>query len=628
MTALKMESIADSVKSLIERPRPGLFPLVFLLLILGLCLALGWYLLFSNFRAYDDEGILLMASKLFLEGAGFYTDVKWIYGPAQLFSIRWLHDWLSIPLNHSGLRYITLGYWLLLSTVGATVVFRLTRSACWALACLSLLFLFTSSIVNEPGHPQSLIAALTLCIPLVAHGRGKELVFSGWFLLGSLLAVIFHIKVNAGVFCLAAVGVALLPRLFGACQLPLLRTLLFTLSAASPFALMYPLLDQPHCLAFAALVSTGCAALALSVSVSIESGDSDGSSWLGLPVGFVAVSTAALTFAAVNGAYPMDIIDSLLSYSASQSEFYHYFRSYSAYQLASAGFSLVIAGMYCYSPDSALAKQIEVWGKCYFVLAAGFALLTNSPATAQGMIGYAAPWAWLLAVGSSRSFSRDLLAALSIWSTLLAYPIPGSQLYFGSSAVLVAALVTAADLFKKNLSGIAGSIFSQKIEQVVAPLAVGLAVVALSFPLVQARAQYLQSELLSLPGTGALAIEPQQARSYRKLVAQLKPEDTVFTTFRSNSLYFWSGASLAGTLHHAHDIAFASLNEQQRVIADLDRAAAPVVISRDRPAWAGPAPQAPIIVWIDKHFKVVKKIGPYTILKPKQWPPEDEIRWY
>lgn len=613
---------ADHSLQSAEQGSPILLRLGIPLLVFCLCATLGWYLLFSNFRTYDDEGILLMASKLFLGGAGFYTDIKWIYGPGQLATIRWLHDWLSIPLSHSALRYITLGYWFLLCGVGSVLVFRLTRSLWWAIAGLSALFLFTTSIVNEPGHPQSLIAALTVSIPVLAYRQRTGPGTLGWFWVGAILATIFYIKINAGIFCLAAVGTALLPRLVSSRWHSLVRIVLVGLSAAFPFVLMFPLLAQPECLPFAALASAGCSALAFSTSAPYRADHNSVSSWYGLPVGFVVVSIAALTFAALNGAYPGDIHESLLSYAASHSDFYHYFRSYTYYQLGSAALSLTLALVYSLAPGRALGRQITIWGKRYLVLAASFALFTDSPATSQGMIGYAAPWAWLLAVGSSRSLSRDFLSALATWSVLLAYPIPGSQIYFGSCAVLLAAIVCAADLFNAKSLEPGASLFRQKSVDFVGIGLVGLAVFALSLELVRARAQFLQFERLDLPGTGSLAIEPQRARTYRKLIAQLQPGDTVFTTFRSNSVYFWSDTAMPGTLHHAHDIAFATTEEQRQVMDDLSQAAQPVVISRNPPGWGGTPKDSPLLAWIDQYFEVHKKIGPYSVLKPIEWPAE------
>ena len=72
------------------------------------CALVGFYSLFSNFRSYDDEGLLLLSSSLYLEGHVFYRDIPWIYGPFYLAVVEFLHGLLKIPLEHSAIRFITL----------------------------------------------------------------------------------------------------------------------------------------------------------------------------------------------------------------------------------------------------------------------------------------------------------------------------------------------------------------------------------------------------------------------------------------------------------------------------------------------------------------------------------------
>lgn len=77
---------------------------------------------------------------------------------------------------------------------------------------------------------------------------------------------------------------------------------------------------------------------------------------------------------------------------------------------------------------------------------------------------------------------------------------------------------------------------------------------------------------------------------------------------------------MAGTLHHAHNINYATPAEQQAALTDLKNAHSPVVVLRDRPENENAASVAPLLRWVDKHFEQNEKLGPYVIMRPKVWP--------
>ena len=94
--------------------------------------------------------------------------------------------------------------------VSGCLVARLGGSRVWALAASVLAFLYTGSIVNEPGHPQGLIALAALLIPLVACVSADASSWRCWLSIGVIAGLIFHIKPNAGTFIIAAVLLAVL----------------------------------------------------------------------------------------------------------------------------------------------------------------------------------------------------------------------------------------------------------------------------------------------------------------------------------------------------------------------------------------------------------------------------------
>jgi hypothetical protein len=141
------------------------------LLVLLVCAAVGYLELFSTFLPYDDEGLFMLSNRLFLEGHMPYTELSWLFGPVHLAWVQLVHGLLAVPLSHEAIRFLTLLQWLAVAMVSGLLVRTLTRSGVWGCAAVLLSFIYLRSIINEPGHPQSLIALALLAIPLCAGQR-------------------------------------------------------------------------------------------------------------------------------------------------------------------------------------------------------------------------------------------------------------------------------------------------------------------------------------------------------------------------------------------------------------------------------------------------------------------------
>ena len=588
---------------------------------LALCTIAGFYALFSNFRGYDDEGILLLANQLFLEGGSFYTDIPWMYGPGYLAIVRLFNDFMAVPLTHSAVRITTLCYWLLLCAVSGLLIYKLSRSVLWSVVAFVLVFIFTQSIVNEPGHPQGLIATMTLLIPLAAcySWQGSQKVF--WFFIGALTAAIFHIKVNAGVYSLAAVAVVVVLHGPAGRWRTLLTAAVVIGSAGFPFALMLPLLAQPNALPYAIILAFGLGSTALIIGSEKNPATDSWKPGIALVLGFLLVTVLAFVFAGVNGATPFDIFSSLFTYSGSQIEFYHFFREYTGFQLVLASASFMLALCYGFSRNENYQKWFVGLGKIYFVSLAIYSLTINDPAHAQALLAYAGPWCWLLVCRSENTeyaLGRILLASTAVWSPLLAYPIPGSQIYFGSLAIVLSAVVCAADLVSTvsrrwyRVDGPKALVLQRRVPI----LMVVIVLVILANTLEQAREEYHRLKPLDLPGTELIRIEPRRGQVYREIVKELNGADIALTTFRFNSFYFWSSAQMPGSLYHAHSLANSRPEEQVAIKTALMAATHPIVVKREAPGWAKEQ-QADILIWIEDNFESYRKIGRYTLMKPR-----------
>lgn len=578
--------------------------------LLAACGFAGFHELFSTFVDYDDEGWLMMLNLLFLHGYTPYHDMPSTYGPLWLAVVELLHGALAIPVGHDAVRFVTLAWWLLLAAVSAELVRRLTRSSAWACTALVLAFLFVRSIANEPGHPQAFVASTALLVPLI--GCGARAARQRWAMIGLAVAAVFHVKYNAGAFCLAAAAVALagsLPRA------RLSRAACLALAAAAlaaPFLLMYPLLADANCRAFAGLAALSAAAVALVAPASrvapVSLRDGAGA----FAAGFALLTAACLVFLGLQDADPRVFVAEALAYAQSQAAFYHFFRDYPAAQLGLAALSLAMAAGAAFSATA--RPGIVRVARCALVASALWALLIDSPAHAQAMLAHAVPWSWVVVFGRDGeppSEGRVLLAALSAWMPLIAYPVPGSQLYFGTLPALLAALVCAADAARdERVVALAGA----RPARAMPVLALVLAIAALAWRGEAARQRHAQFDPLALPGARLLRMEPARAAVYRELVAALVGADYVVTTFRCNSLALWRGAKdVSPADFSSWPLRLAPAAEQARVTAALQSARRPMVVRRRGAAEEASAPGA--VDWIERHFAPSREIGPYTLLE-------------
>ncbi len=182
-------------------------PAVWAVLFLLTAVAYAFYKSFSYFAFYDDEGFMMITVQGYLGGHPLYNDVLTGYGPFYYFYEWFIHSVLSIPLTHDFTRVVCIFHWLAAASVLAVAGGLMTRSLWVGFFVFMQATLHLKPLVNEPGHPQELVALLVSIAVLVAivgsQRRGVLLV------LGGICAALAFTKINVGAFF----GIALLSAL-------------------------------------------------------------------------------------------------------------------------------------------------------------------------------------------------------------------------------------------------------------------------------------------------------------------------------------------------------------------------------------------------------------------------------
>ena len=231
----------------------------------GLAVALalaGFWLLFSTFLIYDDEGYVLLSLQNFSRHGGLYDRVYSQYGPFIYLLYDVLHRVLGFAFTNTTGRWITLVNWLGTAAVCAALVARQTRSALWAAFTLAGTFTYLWVMINEPVHPGGLLALLValgawLGAEAWAAGRPERFAVIA-ALIGAALALT---KINVGVFFLGAVFAWLALNTSPSRLAHTLTWLVAAGCAVLPFGLMRSLFDAPWVRLFALVFTGGALAL-------------------------------------------------------------------------------------------------------------------------------------------------------------------------------------------------------------------------------------------------------------------------------------------------------------------------------------------------------------------------------
>ncbi len=568
----------------------------------------GFYDLFANFRQYDDEGYWLIATRLFMDGHPFYDRLSHPYGPVSL-ATHWLfHDVLSIPVTNSATRFISLGYWMILSALCALATWRITHSPWWGIAAYGLVFAYMQAFTNEPGHPQEVIASLAAAIPLVFWSTSRRSSRLAWYCTGVLVASIVSTKVNIGMYCLAGVLVVLASELRDSRWRAVLLFGAVAASAIAPWLLMYTHLNAEHSVSYAFICSAALTATALVMTTN------HGGRSLGLPAcaallgGIVTALVAWLLFIVMQGSTIKALVASNLLF-VSTLEHIYLFREYVPAQIVLALVALLFAVTLVRWPAGVSRENSVPAAKLVFVCLAIYAVTKTGAGNGHVVLGWAGPLSWLCAVdcsSSKTSITRKLLAAIATWHLLLAYPIPGSQLYFGTFLVLVSAIVCLADLSDR---------FARRAAYPAIASAVLVLVLLLnrSYSLKQ---QYAVLLPFGFNGAELMRGKAKEVERYQYLVAAMGQADVGFTSSGFNSLYIWSGVAMPAPIIVQHSLLFTSAADRLSIMRGLRAARTPLVLIR-LPAYGAEPQKVDLIDWIMSEFEIVEKYRGYLLMKPR-----------
>jgi hypothetical protein len=497
-------------------------------------LAFAWLSLSTSFALYDDEGYVLVSVREFLAGRPLYNEVFSQYGPFYYAYKHLLSLAQGLP-THDLTRVTTLYTWICAAALLGLAGLCLTRSGLAAVAVFCAASLALLPLVNEPGHPQELLVALTaLSVAVAASPIRLSLRVP---LLASITALACLTKANVGVFIGLATLTAVLPL-----EQDNRRVLFSLVLGALPALLM-----SSNLVTWAWPYALGCgASIVVAVAMRPNTGMRVSSFRTSAPIiaGLLLPIVLICLYVLIRRTTLVALLDGILLRPARMS---NAIVVPLQVPLGSVAVSLLAAAI-------AMCASQEEWGllertrQIQPLLKVGvgvYVVLFGMRDAPEIIGGSGAIVLALLLPGSNEAgerFGRAFLALSAAFHTSTAYPVAGSQIGWSSFLLIVASYVCLWDGLAELRSA---ATEAPDLNRVIATgfLCLGLALHYDTLAPLATRESAFQNEV-SLPFEGATSIRMghSQVATYNWLTQNLKGHCSDFVTLPGyNSLYPWSG---------------------------------------------------------------------------------------
>jgi len=593
--------------------------------------------MFTEFSYWDDEGDLLIGLQWFVRHGSLYGHTFSRYGPFYYELWGGLFSTFGIPVDHDTGRAVTMVVWVLAGLEFGLVTLRLTGSVLLGLAVQMVTFKALFSLANEPMHPGGLICLLlgaVLVASSFAWGRVSRYALA---LLGAALAALVLIKINIGLFALAAVVLACVSSFTMLSRRRWVKTAVEAGFVATPVLVMYSELGAAWVRQYAFHI----AAAALAVVVVLRGrptirGVDHELRWL--LIGFGAMAGLVVAAILATGTSPGDFVDGIL---LEPLQLMHAFIG--PLVLSHRIFAidlLALGGAVAYRYTSRSRRAAPAWWRAIVALvelAIGIAMALSvvTPALSFGadqlngapltMLGFC----WVSLIPASRdegrgvAFARRVLAPLAVLQGLHAFPVAGSQAIWSSLLLVPAGAMCVADGLWR-LHGVLDAGVARRSFVACAAVA-GTALMwfvvdtTLRAPLHVVTSAYHASVPLGLPGASAVRIAPQEARIYRRVARSIRRDCTATIMLPGmSSFYLWArqepptgdNATAWPTLLDA---------VRQRQVVAATRSIKGLCLLENNlilQFWIkGPIPSGPLVRYMHRGFRPLARFGEFRLLK-------------
>ncbi|HET7535114.1 MAG TPA: hypothetical protein VFJ90_01570, partial [Candidatus Didemnitutus sp.] len=542
---------------------------------LGVALALaGFWLLFTAFKTYDDEGYVLLSLANFSRDGGLYTKVYSQYGPFFYLFNDALHRLLGYDFSNTSARLMTLACWLGAALSLSHLVWRQTKQAGWALLALAATFAQLWQMAAEPGHPGGLLA---LILALAAWLGGNAIaqdrpcllaIASG--LAGAALALT---KINVGgLFLVGAVSWLLLH----SADVRLARVapwLVALMLGVLPWGLMHALIAQDWVQSFALIASASLLATLLA-SLPARRAWFTRNGWGWFVASGLALSSVVVAVVIARGTNVDALLEGTVIGPARHPGVYFFAVNWrpGATLVAVVSLALAVATAVFrgterpWFPVVVASVRLGLFGWTAMAWLGAHSL--NSLAL---VMSYGLSLTWLLVIPLSRADSglatgrvRSWLGLLAALQALHAYPVGGSQIGWGTFLWVPLLLLATAE-------ATAWLIERSRVARLISPVAGAVAAVLAGLYANAGWEYWRSSEPLRLPGAESLRLPEPLGAGLRALALNASVHaDTLFSLPGTFSFNLWTGRPTPTAANVTHWFSLLTAEQQAQAIARLE----------------------------------------------------------
>jgi len=398
--------------------------------------AAGYWLLFSTFQPYDDEGYVLYSLKNYGEQGHLYDIVFSQYGPFFFAYNDALHRMLGFEWTNTSGRMLTLVYWLLTAGFSAALVWRATRSVAATAFSGAGVYAFIWVMINEPGHPGGPIGCFVALAAFVGSIRNPSRSVLGAVVVGAIGAALALTKINVGAFLLFSAAAWAAFQIESPPWRRAAGTLMIAWLLAMPWILMSRMLGESATRWFAVatnLATIGWAAVAARHPVA--AGRSGRAAIAGL-AGAAALTLLVAAVTLVRGTTLSGLLHGVLLDPLNQPDVFSFAVQWQPAAQAVAVGATAIAVWSAFMPNH--RSVIPLVAGARMVAAVTFAMTILQVGPFKSLADYSLSYGVTLAAVCAVPLRRDeaglrdartrlWLAVLLLLQSLHAYPVAGSQ---------------------------------------------------------------------------------------------------------------------------------------------------------------------------------------------------------
>ena len=617
------------------------FNLTGYLAVLTVAAVSSYWTMFSQFQTYDDEGLHIWGLRQFVDGHALYNSIFTYYGPFHFEFWGGLSAITGITFTTNVGRLVSVGLWLLTTSLLTFVVHRLTGRATLALVTFALSFSVLTAFMNEPMYPGD-TALMLVCGSLAAvvygfRSRRRATVT----LVGALLAAILLTKVNVGGFAISAVVFALI---VSAPRAGWFRVLRAAVGAAVVFigpAVMTSTLGEGWTQRYAFLVAVSAIALLLVANTDhLEVSDSASDLWplvCWLLIGFAMALVVILGISFALGSSPAALYDLVVRTASHQAKvapdplplgdtaYYFPLAAVAAAGLVRLLRSRRLRVPPWFGPTLRLAAGLMIW------YAVAGPLKVGPPIS---NLALALPLTWVAALPSRRDrggvvsgFIRRFVPALTLLQALIAYPVAGTQLRFAAVLFVVCGAMCVADGWFELELGMNRAHRGHALAPAIPAMALALALVCVLQYIVEpgrtARRAYTAQRPLPFAGANRLRLPAEQVAQLTGVVRTLRTHcHSVISEPAMLSFNAWTELPAPSDMTWTTWWAVLSPAQENQAVR-ASAATADLCLVRNQAvldAWLGgrQLPQVPLVAFLRDNFVPIARYGSYVVSVRRQ----------